>query len=325
MPHESHETLRLFERAKGGEQRSIARLCSIFEHRPSDALLAHLDVAGMRWTANVVSITGAPGSGKSTLVARLIAHYRRAGDRVAVLAIDPTSSITGGAILGDRVRLDPADLDEGVFFRSVADHGHGGGVSAATAADIALFDACGFDVIVVETVGAGQSDVDVRGFVDTVIVAVPPGAGDEIQTLKAGILEIGDIFVASKSDLEGSAKVAGDLREMVALGTTPADGWRPPVLSVSAADEASIEALRDELERRHEWLQKHQPRTELASARACAQVIDATVDLVRQRLTTTEGAAIARGLGTRVAMGEADLQEAAAETLRAVVEKIDEP
>lgn len=307
--------------AKAGDHRAIARLCSIIERDGTYGPLSSLDLVGREWTADVIAITGAPGVGKSTLVARLIALYRRKGARVAVLAIDPSSPLTGGALLGDRVRLDPSDLDDGVFFRSIADHGHRGGVSTATGGDVAIFDACGFDVVLVETVGAGQSDIDVRSFVDTVVVVCAPGGGDEIQALKAGILEIGDIFVVSKSDLDGATRVARYLREMVALGSHADGSWRSPVVSVSTLDELTVSGLMDELEQRSKWLELHVPKLERARRRAQAQVVDAAVNLVSSWIADDVGHCAANRLGDRVAVGDTDLHVAARELLVLLLEQ----
>jgi LAO/AO transport system kinase len=186
--------------------------------------------------AFVVGVTGSPGVGKSTLVSALVGAYRTRGERVGVVAVDPSSPFSGGALLGDRVRMSRHTVDPGVFIRSLATRGHHGGLSRATAATVAVLDAAGFPVILVETVGAGQAEVDVADAADAVVVVTAPGLGDEVQALKAGLLEVADLLVVNKGDREGADRTAADLAAMLALGARPA----PPLFKTVATTEAGI-------------------------------------------------------------------------------------
>ena len=208
----------LLARADSGAVRAIAKLLSVVEvgGDPAAALAAAL--VGRTRTAVVIGLTGAPGAGKSTITAALVGAYRSRGARVAVLAVDPSSPFTGGALLGDRVRMGEHVLDHGVFIRSMSSRGHLGGLAAATPAAVDLLAALGFDVVLIETVGVGQSEVDVMDLADTVAVAVAPGMGDGIQAAKAGILEIADVLVVNKADHDGARSTVRDLKSMVALG-----------------------------------------------------------------------------------------------------------
>jgi LAO/AO transport system kinase len=202
--------------------------------------------------ARVVGITGPPGAGKSTLVDRFARHCRKRGDTVGILAVDPTSPYTGGAILGDRIRMQSLYTDPGVFIRSMATRGAMGGVARATRDAVDLLDAAGFDWVLVETVGVGQDEVDVVRTVDTVVMVTVPGLGDDIQAIKAGILEIADLFVINKADREGVDRTARDLEMMLSLGEHGA--WLPPVLKTVAARDEGIDRLLEEVERHREHL-----------------------------------------------------------------------
>jgi LAO/AO transport system kinase len=190
--------------------------------------------------AHTIGITGAPGSGKSTLTSALLAVVRATGERVAVLAVDPSSPFSGGAILGDRVRMQDHALDDGVFIRSMASRGHLGGLALATPEAIRVLDAAAFPWIVVETVGVGQVEVDVAGEADTTVVVVNPGWGDSVQASKAGLLEVADVFVVNKADRPGAADTRRDLEQMLDLATTE---WRPPIVLTTATEGAGVDEL----------------------------------------------------------------------------------
>lgn len=233
-----------------------------------------------------VGITGAPGVGKSTLVSALVAAYRRGGRRVGVLAVDPTSPFSGGAVLGDRVRMQNHALDPGVFIRSMASRGHLGGLAWATPQAMRVLAAVGFDVVLIETVGVGQSEVEVAGLADTTVVVLAPGLGDGIQAAKAGILEVGDVFVVNKADRDGAGQVVRDLTAMLRIVSTPAapdsPGWTPPVLRTSAQAGEGIDELSAALDGHETWLrssgrlaerQRGQARQEV-EALAAAQFLE---------------------------------------------------
>jgi LAO/AO transport system kinase len=234
----------LVEAARSGDRASLARLLSVVEAGGDDARAAlaevPVSVADGTWT---IGVTGAPGAGKSTLTARLIQHLRATGERVAVLAIDPSSPFTGGAILGDRVRMHEHATDPDVFIRSMATRGHLGGLSRAAPQALRVLAAAGYRWIIVETVGVGQVEVEVAGAADTTVVVVNPGWGDAVQAAKAGLLEIGDIFVVNKADRDGVNATVNDLHTMLDLAGHPP--WRPPVLETVATDDRGVDALLD--------------------------------------------------------------------------------
>ena len=221
-----------------GSIRATARLLTAIEAGGARAAAVAATLAGLPRKATIVGLTGPPGVGKSTLGTALIARYRKQGLRVAVLAVDPSSPFSGGALLGDRVRMAEHTTDPGVFIRSMSSRGHLGGLSAAAPGAADLFSTIGFDVLLVETVGVGQNEVAVMRLADTVVLVLSPGMGDGIQAAKAGVLEIADVLVVNKSDREGASSTVRDLKGMVALGRSGTAGpehWRVPVLSTVAA------------------------------------------------------------------------------------------
>ncbi len=239
----------LIDQARAGRARAVGRLVSLVENHDSrlPALMARL--APDTGRARVVGLTGAPGVGKSTTVAALVTALRERGERVAVLAVDPSSPFSGGALLGDRVRMQAHALDPGVFIRSMATRGHLGGLAVAAPQASRVLDAAGFDTVLVETVGVGQSEVDVAGQVDATLVLLAPGMGDGIQAAKAGVLEIGDLFVVNKADRDGAHVVVRELRTMIALAQREAEDWKPPVLTTSAVTGTGVPELLAELDR----------------------------------------------------------------------------
>jgi LAO/AO transport system kinase len=237
----------LVGRARGGDARAVARLISLVEDQsPLLGPIARL-LAPHTGSAHVVGLTGAPGVGKSTTTSALVSHLRFAGRHVGVLAVDPSSPFTGGALLGDRIRMQEHAGDPGVFIRSMATRGHLGGLAASAAQAVRVLDAAGCDVVLVETVGVGQSEVEVAGLADTTVVLLAPGMGDAIQAAKAGILEIGAIYCVNKADRDGADATARELRTMVSIGRnvdgSDARGWRPPVLMTVASRGEGIEEL----------------------------------------------------------------------------------
>ena len=229
-----------------GARTALARAATLLENDRPGADALHASLVPHCGRAHVVGITGAPGAGKSTLINALLAELGRRGRRTAVLAVDPSSPVTGGALLGDRVRMADAGEGDTTFIRSVSSRGHLGGLSRTAARLIDLFDAAGFDPVIVETVGTGQSEVEIARFADTNVVVCPPGLGDEVQALKAGILEVADLLVVNKGDLPAAARTAHDLQ--TAPGLRRRDGWQVPVLRTVATSGDGVAALIERIE-----------------------------------------------------------------------------
>jgi len=231
--HRTNDVGELAERLRAGDGRAVARLISLVTDGAREQLSEVADALNPgTGQAGVIGLTGSPGVGKSTLCDALVAAYRRAGRTVGVLAVDPSSPFTGGALLGDRVRMQRHALDRGVYIRSMATRGHLGGLAWATPQAVRVLDAAGCEVILVETVGVGQAEVEVAGLADTTLVVLAPGFGDAVQVAKAGILEVADLFVVNKADKDGAGNVARDLRQMLHLGE--ARPWQVPVLMTVA-------------------------------------------------------------------------------------------
>lgn len=246
----------LIDDALAGSRRALARLASLVERDDEQATAIMARVYPRSGRAATIGLTGPPGAGKSSLINRLIAEHRRRGQTIAVIAVDPSSPVSGGATLGDRIRMLDRFDDPGVFIRSMASRGKLGGLATTTPAMIHLVDAAGFDVVIVETVGVGQEEIDITHYVDTTVVVQTPGFGDAIQALKAGILEIADIYAVNKADLAGADATAKELRSMLALGRghDDAPSWRAPVIKVSALSDTGVIDLTDAIERHRRWL-----------------------------------------------------------------------
>ena len=241
----------LLARARGGDKRSIARLLSVVENDAPGAAEAMRALYPQTGHAQIVGMTGPPGGGKSTLVNRLAGIYRERAPRVAIVAVDPSSPFTGGAILGDRIRMRERFLDDGVFIRSMASRGHAGGLARATARVVNVLDALGTDVVLVETVGVGQEEVDVIRVVDTVCLVTVPGLGDDIQAIKAGVLEIADVLVVNKADRPGADETARDLAQMLSLAKDRP--WKTPILRTSAQSGDGVPQLVEAIDRHRAW------------------------------------------------------------------------
>jgi LAO/AO transport system kinase len=244
------------EKVIAGDVRTVARLIRDIDDKVPEVRETLKALYTHTGKAYVIGITGAPGVGKSTLVDQMVGHLRKEGKTVGVLAVDPTSPFSGGAILGDRIRMQRHSLDDGVFIRSLATRGHFGGLTQSTRSAIDVLDAMGRDVIIVETVGVGQDEVDVVKSAQTTVIMVIPGMGDDIQAIKAGILEVGDIFVINKADREGADKTLNELRLMIDMGQDKYQKgkWRPPILKVEAVFDKGVAELLEEINRHREYL-----------------------------------------------------------------------
>jgi LAO/AO transport system kinase len=241
----------LLARARSGDKRSIARLMSVVENDEPGVAEAMRVLYPETGRAQILGITGPPGGGKSTLVNRLAGAYRERASRVAIVAVDPSSPFSGGAILGDRIRMRERFLDEGIFIRSMASRGHAGGLARATSRVVNVLDALGTDVVIVETVGVGQEEVDVIRVVDTVCLVTVPGLGDDIQAIKAGILEIADVLVVNKADRPGADETARDLAQMLSLAKDRP--WKTPIVRTSAQTGDGLPQLMEAIDKHRAW------------------------------------------------------------------------
>ncbi len=254
----------LVARVLEGEPRAVARAITVIEDDLPGAAAIVRGIFGRTGRAEIVGLTGPPGAGKSTLADRMTAACRRDGKTVGVVAVDPTSPFSGGAVLGDRVRMQSHAGDPGVFIRSMATRGHLGGLARATAEAVMVLDAAGKDVVIVETVGVGQDEVDIVRTADVSIVVLVPGAGDEVQALKAGIMEIADVFVVNKADREGASRTVAHVESLLNLQDWSSGRWRPPVIETQARRGDGVDELLDALDR----FRKHGAQSAPARRRA---------------------------------------------------------
>jgi LAO/AO transport system kinase len=232
----------LLDRVVAGDPNAVARAISKVEDRVSESAELMKQIFPRTGRALVVGITGAPGAGKSSLVDKLAAHYRAQGERVGIIAVDPSSPFSGGAILGDRIRMQTLALDKGVFIRSMATRGNLGGLARATVEAVAILDAAGYEKIIVETVGVGQDEIEIAKTADVCVVVLVPGMGDDVQTMKAGIMEIGDVLVINKADRDGVLRTEKELEALLSLAGR-ADEWQPPIVKTVAIENKGITQL----------------------------------------------------------------------------------
>ncbi|WP_426561694.1 methylmalonyl Co-A mutase-associated GTPase MeaB [Angustibacter sp. McL0619] len=275
----------LVEQARAGSPRAVARLISLVEDAHPALREVMATLAPHTGNAHVIGITGSPGVGKSTSTSALVKALRGRDLRVGVLAVDPSSPFSGGALLGDRVRMQDHALDPGVYIRSMASRGHLGGLSWATPQALRVLDAAGCDVVLVETVGVGQSEVEVAAMADTTLVLLAPGMGDGIQAAKAGILEVGDIFVVNKADRDGADATMRDIRHMISLGDSRSPGdWRPPVVKTVASREEGLDDLVEALDKHQAWLGETGHLRERRLRRAADEVEAIAMGVLRERM-----------------------------------------
>ncbi len=308
----------LVEAARAGHPRAVARLISMVERRDGPHREVARALATYTGHAHVVGLTGAPGVGKSTTTSALVGCLRERGERVGVLAVDPSSPFTGGALLGDRIRMQEHATDPGVYVRSMASRGHLGGLAVATPAAIRVLDAAGCDTVIVETVGVGQSEVEVAGSADTVVVLLAPGTGDAIQVAKAGVLEVGDVYVVNKADRDGADAVVRDLRQMLGVVATQPHGWARPIVRTSATSGTGVAELIDAIVAHRTWAERSGESLRRKVARATAEIEALALALLREQLVPIDSSHnrdLADRLALEVATGTLDPWSAADQLL----------
>jgi len=271
------------EKIISGDIRSVARLIRDIDDNVPGAREVLKALYPSTGKAYVVGITGSPGVGKSTLVDQMVTYLRAAGKTVGVLAVDPTSPFSGGAILGDRVRMQRHSMDEGVFIRSMATRGYFGGITQSTRSAIDVLDAMGKDCIIVETVGVGQDEIDIVQSAHTTIIVLVPGMGDDVQALKAGILEIGNIFVINKADREGADRTVNDIRLMIEMDEKRyKDGWKPPILTAQAVFDKGVKEILDEIDKHRKHLQSS---AQIQSMRKYEKARNDLSEMIKDKIT----------------------------------------
>lgn len=301
----------LVERVREGDRRALARALTLVENGTEELRPIMAGLAPHTGRARVVGFTGSPGVGKSTTTNAVVRAARGRGKTVAVLAVDPSSPFTGGALLGDRVRMQEHAIDEGVFIRSMANRGHLGGLSWATPHALRVLDAAGFDVILVETVGVGQAEVDIAGQADTTVVLSAPGMGDSVQAAKAGVLEVADVFAINKADRDGAKAALRELRQMVAMKDRTDDEWKPPIVMTVASQGEGIDELWERLEQHFAHLESSGELAARRGARARSEVQAIVLETLRSRLGAVDADGGLDVLAREVAAGERDPYAAA--------------
>ena len=319
MPRSS-STPELVAGARAGDARAVARLISLVEDGSERLREVMAQLAPYSGRARVVGLTGSPGVGKSTATSALVAAFRARGERVGVLAVDPSSPFSGGALLGDRVRMQEHALDPGVFIRSMASRGHLGGLAWATPQALRVLDAAGSDVVLIETVGVGQSEVEVAATADTVVVLLAPGMGDGVQAAKAGVLEIGDVYVVNKADRDGADATARELRYMLSLGNRAgaAAGWTPPIVKTVASQGEGMAEVVAALDSHREWLESSGQLVVRRRARAAAEIEAIALTSLRARMDDLREGLRPGDLADEVASGRLDPYAAADQLIAGV-------
>ncbi len=313
------DVLTLVGRAREGDARSVARLISLVEDASPALREVAAALAPHTGHAQVLGLTGSPGVGKSTTTAALVRALRVAGRRVGVLAVDPSSPFSGGALLGDRVRMQDHAGDPGVYIRSMASRGHLGGLAWSTPQALRVLDAAGCDVVLIETVGVGQSELEIASLADTTLVLVAPGMGDGIQAAKAGILEVADVFVVNKADRDGADQTVRDLRYMLSLGGrhSEAGSWRPPICKTVASRDTDngMDDVLVRIAEHREWLESTGEGHRRRSERAAREIEAIALASLRGRMGDVRGSAALGSLASQVVAGECDPYRAADELL----------
>jgi LAO/AO transport system kinase len=304
--------------AAEGSPRAVARLISLVEDAAPELRSVMAALAPRTGRARIIGLTGSPGVGKSTSTAALVTAFRARGLRVGVLAVDPSSPFSGGALLGDRVRMQDHATDSGVFIRSMASRGHLGGLSWATPQALRVLDAAGCEVILVETVGVGQAEVEVASLADTTIVLLAPGMGDAIQAAKAGILEVADVYVVNKADRDGADNTVRDLRNMISQGDGPHGGWKPPIVKTVAARSEGISDLVEKLDEHWAWLASSGELARRRTARAAGEIEAIALTALRERLGDLHAGTALDALAAEVVAGKTDPYAAADELVEGV-------
>ncbi|HMG31143.1 MAG TPA: methylmalonyl Co-A mutase-associated GTPase MeaB [Jiangellaceae bacterium] len=308
----------LVDRARQGDPRAVARLISLVEDASPalrEVMAALVPHAGR---AAVLGVTGSPGVGKSTVTSALVAAFRAAGRRVGVLAVDPSSPFSGGALLGDRVRMQEHATDPGVYIRSMATRGHLGGLAWATPQALRVLDAAGCDIVLIETVGVGQSEVDVAALADTTLVLLAPGMGDGIQAAKAGILEVGDVFVVNKSDRDGADQVVRDLRGAIRLAERAPGDWRPPIVKTVAVRREGLDDVVSAVDKHRVWMERGGELDRRRRRRVRDEIEAIAVTALRRRFGDLHGDARLDTLAEKVLAGQFDPYAAADEIIAAL-------
>lgn len=308
----------LVERARAGSPRAVARLISLVEDASPqlrEIMAALVPHAG---NAAVIGITGAPGVGKSTATSALVSALRAADRRVGVLAVDPTSPFSGGALLGDRVRMQEHATDPGVYIRSMATRGHLGGLAWSTPQALRVLDAAGCDVVLIETVGVGQSEVEVAALADTTVVLLAPGLGDGIQAAKAGLLEVGDVYVVNKADREGADQVVRDLRSMIRLAERAPGDWRQPIVTAVASRDEGIDDMLTQIDKHRGWLEESGELDRRRRRRIRDEIEAIAMTALRERFGDLHGDTRLDTLAEKVLAGELDPYAAADDMIAAL-------
>jgi LAO/AO transport system kinase len=301
----------LVERARDGDARAVARLISLVEDESSALREVMAGLAPYTGNAQIVGITGPPGVGKSTSTNALVKELRAVGKRVGVLAVDPSSPFSGGALLGDRVRMQDHALDKDVYIRSMASRGHLGGLAWSTPQALRVLDAAGCDVVLIETVGVGQSEVEIAGLADTTLVLTAPGMGDGIQAAKAGILEIGDLFVVNKADRDGAEQVRRDLRNMIALADRSDESWKPPIVLTVAQTGQGVDEVVEKVDEHRRWLESSGELARRRVRRARDEIEAIAVTALRRRWGNVHERTELDDLAEQVVEGKSDPYTAA--------------